>query len=193
MAMSAKDSALPTQYSRSPNSRDISARHALTLSRWRAICLALDSFLSGRLPSRRAVSAASQRPSAMASQRLTAMRSRDASGINLCTGDNPSRYSTMTRESNTLLLSSTISVGTFPSGLRRVSSGLGTQGSAFSSSSSSFFSAATIRTLRANGLVEEWRSFITVFLLLVYFVVASNLARSIREAADSRRPVASGR
>ena len=66
----------------------------------------------------RSPTAASQMPSASASQRLTAMRCRDGSGMRRLTGLTVSRYSTITRESNSVVPSSSTSTGILPSGLK---------------------------------------------------------------------------
>ncbi len=75
-------------------------------------------------------------------------RSRPAAGISLPTGDRVSKYSTMTRESNTASPPSITRHGTLPSGLASGTVESAAQGSASSSWKSSFFSAMTMRTLR---------------------------------------------
>ncbi|MCY1554745.1 hypothetical protein D9M68_913370 [compost metagenome] len=61
--------------------------------------------------------AASSTPSASASQVFTSARSRPWVGMSLPTGDSVSRYSTITRESNTASPPSMTRQGTLPSGL----------------------------------------------------------------------------
>ena len=56
-------------------------------------------------------------PSASASQVRTSVRSRFGSGIRRASGERASRYSTMTRESNTASPPSITRHGTLPSGL----------------------------------------------------------------------------
>jgi hypothetical protein len=67
--------------------------------------------------SSRTVIAASSTPSASASQVRASARGRPDGGISRCTGVSVSRYSTITRESNTAPPSSMISTGTLASGL----------------------------------------------------------------------------
>ncbi|MOA41719.1 hypothetical protein D3C78_1637110 [compost metagenome] len=76
-----------------------------------------------------------------------------------------SRYSTMTRESNSALPSSSSNTGTLPSGLNSATRLPASQGRSSSSGQSIFFSASTTRTLRANGLVSEAISFMMVCVL----------------------------
>ncbi len=95
----------------------------------------------------RASNAASSTPSDSASQVRTSMRSRPDGGISLPTGDSVSRYSTMTRESNTASPPSITRQGTLPSGLDSSTTSVA-QTSSSMSWKSSFFSAITMRTLR---------------------------------------------
>ena len=104
--------------------------------------------------------AASHTPSASASQRLTAMRWRDGSGISRLTGLTVSRYSTITRESNSVAPSSITRTGILPSGLNRGTVDSGPYGDSWTTVHSIFFSASATRTLRAYGLVGEAISFI---------------------------------
>ena len=90
------------------------------------------------------------------------MRSRLNVGIKRPTGDRVSRYSTITRESNTGVSPSTSRHGTLPSGLCCATMALGESTSSSTSVQSSFFSASTMRTLRTNGLVVLPISFINV-------------------------------
>jgi hypothetical protein len=99
-------------------------------------------------------------PSASASQRLTSVRSRLGAGISLLLGVTLSMYSTMTRESNSGVSSSSTSAGILPSGLMLGTLLPSSQGESITKSYSIFFSASTMRTLRTNGLVWEPISFI---------------------------------
>ena len=105
--------------------------------------------------SKRALMAASIRPSAKASQVFTAMRSRPAAGSSLPTGERLSKYSTMTRESNTASPPSINRQGTCPNGLLWRSVLSSAQGLLRTKSQSSFFSAKTTRTLRTKGLARD--------------------------------------
>lgn len=66
---------------------------------------------TGRNVSLRIATAASSKPSAVASQRLTSVRSRFDPGNSLLFGVKLSRYSTITRESNSGVCSSISKVG----------------------------------------------------------------------------------
>src|SRR4030081_2405387 len=103
---------------------------------------------------------ASTTPSAKASQRRTARRARVPSGISRLIGETLSRNSTITRESYSAVPSSRTSVGILPSGLCAFTGFSAGWTSTGTSSHSIFFSAATMRTLRVNGLAVEERSFI---------------------------------
>ncbi|CFP67326.1 Uncharacterised protein [Bordetella pertussis] len=104
------------QWAFSPRLWSMASRLARTLPYWRSIHSGL-CCAAGRRRSRTTVTQASSRPSAMASQHLTAARSRPGCGISRATGDRVSRYSTITRESNSAPPSSMTRQGTLPSGL----------------------------------------------------------------------------
>ena len=97
----------------------MAARASSTFFIWRAIQASLRSLSArpGQVRSSRARMAASIRPSASASQVFTSTRSRPDGGISRPTGDSMSRYSTITRESNTASCPSITRQGTLPSGL----------------------------------------------------------------------------
>ena len=104
---------------------------------------------AGRLRSWTIATVASQMPSASASQRRTTMRCRAGSGMSRDTGLTLSRYSTITRESYSDVPSSSTSTGTLPSGLNCCACDEASNGASATASYSIFFSASTMRTLRA--------------------------------------------
>ena len=110
---------MPEQKALSPRPRSMACSANSILPIWRAVHAGLRcaSVRPLQVASRRAKMAASSRPSAKASQVLTSARSRPPVGISLPTGDKVSKYSTMTRESNTASPPSMIKQGTLPKGL----------------------------------------------------------------------------
>src|SRR6266849_7366319 len=158
--MSARLYPLPTHQGLSPSSESIAASPARTLPIWRSIHGALRSFAS-RWFSSRASTPASSTPSASASQRRTSTRSRFSAGTSRAIGEALSRNPTITRESNSVLPSSSSSAGTLPSGLSFAALASAFHGSSISKSKSIFFSASTMRTLRVYGLASEPISFIS--------------------------------
>ena len=110
---------MPEQKGLSPRPRAMATSEASTLAIWRSIQAwqRCSSLRPAQVASSRARMAASITPSASASQVLTSARSRPEGGISLPTGESVSRYSTITRESNTASPPSMTRQGTLPSGL----------------------------------------------------------------------------
>jgi hypothetical protein len=110
---------MPEQNGLSPRPWLMALRAPSTLPSWRSIQAwqRCSSLRPAQVASSRARMAASITPSARASQVLTSARSRPEGGISLPTGESVSRYSTITRESNTASAPSMIRQGTLPSGL----------------------------------------------------------------------------
>ena len=153
--MSAKLMWLPVQNAFSSKPLPMATKLSCTLPSWRSIQTWLRSLSErpAQCASKRAVMAASSKPSAKASQVFTSVRSRPLWGISLPTGDKVSRYSTMTRESNKASPPSMTKQGTLPKGLDCTMVVLAAHTSSRMNWYSSFFSAMTMRTLRTYGLV----------------------------------------